>query len=64
MHRRTLLAAAAAIAAAGPAFAQASGPVQVGAIEILSGPNAAYGTAIRAGLHRRQEWERCERLDG
>ncbi len=30
-----------------PAFAQ---PVQVGAIEILSGPNAAYGTSIRAGL--------------
>jgi branched-chain amino acid transport system substrate-binding protein len=25
-------------------------PVPVGAIEILSGPNAAYGTAIRAGL--------------
>ena len=53
MHRRTLLAAAASLPAAalaGPASAQASGPVQVGAIEILSGPNAAYGTAIRAGL--------------
>jgi len=59
MHRRTLLAAAASLpvaslAAAGlaaaPALAQAGGPVQVGAIEILSGPNAAYGTAIRAGL--------------
>ncbi len=52
MHRRTLLAAAAAISAGAalPAWAQASGPVQVGAIEILSGPNAAYGTAIRAGL--------------
>ena len=56
MFRRTLLASAAALAAAGlaalaaaPAFAQ-SGPVQIGAIEILSGPNAAYGTAIRAGL--------------
>ncbi len=52
MHRRTLLAAAAAISAAAalPAWAQAGGPVQVGAIEILSGPNSAYGTAIRAGL--------------
>ncbi|HEY0206331.1 MAG TPA: ABC transporter substrate-binding protein [Acetobacteraceae bacterium] len=52
MHRRTLLAAAAAISAGSalPALAQAGGPVQVGAIEILSGPNSAYGTAIRAGL--------------
>jgi branched-chain amino acid transport system substrate-binding protein len=33
-----------------PAWAQSSGPVQVGAIEILSGPSAAYGTAIKAGL--------------
>ncbi len=32
---------------AAPAMAQ---PVPVGAIEILSGPAAAYGTAIRAGL--------------
>ena len=52
MHRRTLLAAATAMTAGAalPALAQASGPVQIGAIEILSGPNAAYGTAIRAGL--------------
>ncbi|MGI4946801.1 MAG: ABC transporter substrate-binding protein, partial [Janthinobacterium lividum] len=52
MHRRTLLAAAAAISAGAalPALAQASGPVQVGTIEILSGPNSAYGAAIRAGL--------------
>ena len=52
MHRRTLLAATilTAAAAAAPSFAQSSGPVQVGAIEILSGPNAAYGTAIKAGL--------------
>jgi len=52
MHRRTLLAAAAAISAGAalPALAQASGPVQVGAIEILSGPNSAYGAAIRDGL--------------
>ncbi|MBC7802144.1 MAG: ABC transporter substrate-binding protein [Gemmatimonadaceae bacterium] len=49
MFRRTLLAAAAAFAAL-PAAAQSGSPIQVGAIEILSGPNAAYGTAIRAGL--------------
>jgi branched-chain amino acid transport system substrate-binding protein len=30
-----------------PAMAQ---PIQVGAIEILTGPNAAYGTSIKAGL--------------
>ena len=51
MLRRHLLVAAALLpfAAAG-AHAQASGPIQIGAIEILTGPNAAYGTAIRAGL--------------
>ena len=48
MFRRALLAAS--LLAAAPAFAQSSGPVQVGAVEILSGPSAAYGTAIRAGL--------------
>jgi branched-chain amino acid transport system substrate-binding protein len=32
------------------AQAEAQEPVPLGAIEILSGPNAAYGTAIRAGL--------------
>jgi branched-chain amino acid transport system substrate-binding protein len=49
MKRRSLglLAAAALIAA--PAFAQAQ-TVPVGAIEILSGPAAAYGIAIKAGL--------------
>jgi branched-chain amino acid transport system substrate-binding protein len=36
-------------AAALPAMAQAQ-PVPVGAIEILSGPAAAYGVAIKAGL--------------
>jgi branched-chain amino acid transport system substrate-binding protein len=36
------------IATAGLAHAQE--PVPVGAIEILTGPNAAYGTAIRSGL--------------
>ena len=55
MFRRTMLAATlgaglAPLAAFAPAFAQGAGPVQVGAIEILSGPNAAYGVAIRAGL--------------
>ncbi len=50
MNRRTLLAVAAMLAMAPGAFAQSGGPVQVGAIEILSGPNAAYGAAIRSGL--------------
>ncbi|MDP9097121.1 MAG: ABC transporter substrate-binding protein [Pseudomonadota bacterium] len=49
MNRRTLLLAASWIALAPAAYAQ-GGPVPVGAIEILTGPNAAYGTAIRAGL--------------
>ena len=48
MFRRTLLAAS--MFAAVPALAQSSGPVQVGAVEILSGPSAAYGVAIKAGL--------------
>ena len=47
MFRRSLLMAAMLVATG--AYAQ-TGPIQVGAIEILSGPNAAYGTAIRAGL--------------
>jgi branched-chain amino acid transport system substrate-binding protein len=46
MFRRSLLLAA---LVAAPAFAQAQ-PVSVGAIEILSGPNAAYGVAIKSGL--------------
>ena len=54
MFRRTLLATALSMAVAGlahgPAFAQAGGPVQIGAVEILSGPNSAYGIAIKAGL--------------
>ena len=50
MFRRSLLAAAATSVLASVAFAQAGSPIPVGAIEILSGPNAAYGTAIRAGL--------------
>ena len=29
---------------------QALAPIQIGAVEILTGPSAAYGTAIRAGL--------------
>ena len=43
-----ILAAAAALVWAGAAVA--AEPVPVGAIEILSGPNAAYGVAIKAGL--------------
>ena len=50
MLRRTLLATAVFAGTAPMAWAQESGPVQVGAIEILSGPNAAYGVAIRGGL--------------
>lgn len=49
MKRRTLLASVmAAMAAALPA--RAADPVPVGAVEILTGPNAAYGTSIKAGL--------------
>jgi len=48
MRRRIALAAALALAVAWPAHA--AEPVPVGAVEILSGPNAAYGTAIKAGL--------------
>jgi branched-chain amino acid transport system substrate-binding protein len=46
MLRRVFVAA---MLAAVPALAQAQ-PVPVGAIEILSGPAAAYGIAIKAGL--------------
>ncbi len=48
MKRRYLGLLAAALISA-PALAQAQ-PVEVGAIEILSGPAAAYGIAIKAGL--------------
>ncbi len=48
MFRRQILTAAALLATR-PAWAQEA-PIQIGAIEILSGPSAAYGTAIRAGL--------------
>jgi branched-chain amino acid transport system substrate-binding protein len=47
MARWTL---AAGLAVLGLVVAPAWADVPVGAIEILSGPNAAYGTAIRAGL--------------
>ncbi len=50
MFRRSLLAAALALPALGAVAHAQTSPIQVGAIEILSGPNAAYGTAIRAGL--------------
>jgi branched-chain amino acid transport system substrate-binding protein len=47
LGRRLTILLGAMLVATGAAQAQ---PVPVGAIEILSGPNAAYGTAIRAGL--------------
>ena len=50
MKRRTLLTTAALLAAAPRAFAEGGGPFAVGAIEILTGPSAAYGIAIKAGL--------------
>ena len=53
MFRRALLAASlltTSLSITAPALAQSTGPVPVGAVEILSGPSAAYGTAIRAGL--------------
>jgi branched-chain amino acid transport system substrate-binding protein len=51
MQRRTIAIALVALAslAALPAAAQAQ-TVPVGAIEILTGPNAAYGVAIKSGL--------------
>ena len=50
MLRRTMLAATLLAGLSGSVLAQASGPVQVGAIEILTGPSSAYGVAIKAGL--------------
>ena len=50
MKRRTLLTTAALLAAAPRAFAEGGGPFAVGAVEILTGPSAAYGVAIKAGL--------------
>ncbi len=51
MRRRQFTAALAAMAASGAVGARAAGkPVPVGAIEILSGPAATYGIAIRSGL--------------
>ncbi len=48
MRRRELLIAALLTL---PLAARAEeAPIQIGAVEILSGPSAAYGTAIRAGL--------------
>jgi branched-chain amino acid transport system substrate-binding protein len=48
MRRRTVFAVLLGMGLALPAFA--AEPVPVGAVEILSGPNAAYGIAIKAGL--------------
>ena len=49
MFRRTLLAATLVAPLATQAFAQGA-PIPIGAVEILTGPNAAYGIAIKAGL--------------
>ncbi|WP_158744611.1 ABC transporter substrate-binding protein [Acidisphaera sp. L21] len=49
MNRRHFVAAMAGVMALAGA-ARAQEPVQLGSIEILSGPNAAYGVAIKAGL--------------
>lgn len=49
MLRRTLLVAAVG-GLAGTAARAESADVPIGAVEVLSGPNAAYGAAIRAGL--------------
>ncbi len=51
MRRRHLLPAFAVVALTlAVAPGRAADPVPVGAVEVLSGPNAAYGTAIKAGL--------------
>lgn len=52
MFRRTILAATAmaALVGAGLPRAHAADTVPVGAVEILTGPNSAYGIAIKAGL--------------
>ncbi len=47
---RTMAAAMLLAIAATMVSAAAQEPVPLGAIEVLSGPNAAYGNAIRAGL--------------
>ena len=49
MLRRSLLVAASLLLAP-LAHAQSGDPVKIGAIEILTGPSAAYGIAIKAGL--------------
>ena len=48
LRRHFAVALAGLLVTAGVAHAQE--PVQLGSIEILSGPNAAYGTAIKAGM--------------
>ncbi len=50
MKRRQVLAGLTGLGAAVATGRAAEAPVQLGSIEILSGPNAAYGTAIRAGM--------------
>ena len=48
LNRRTLAAIAAAMLIAVPAFA--ADPVPVGLVAIMTGPNAAYGLAVKAGV--------------
>ena len=50
MKRTHFLAGAAALVASAALPSLAAAQVQVGAIEILTGPAAAYGIAIKAGL--------------
>jgi len=50
MRRREFAAALAALAATAGAARALAAPVPVGLVAILSGPNAAYGNAIRAGI--------------
>jgi branched-chain amino acid transport system substrate-binding protein len=50
MKRRHVLAGFAGLVAASATARAAEDTVPLGSIEILSGPNAAYGTAIKAGM--------------
>ncbi len=50
MLKRRTLAAAALAALLLPMAASAADPVPLGAVEVLTGPTAAYGTAAKAGL--------------
>ncbi len=49
-HLKLWLLCAAALFTAQPLLAEDAGPVTIGAIEILSGPNAKYGVSIKQGF--------------